>query len=84
MTATTKELLFEVFQKNGWDKELKEQSENFYDEELAKQVYGEELVEDIAIKMLREGDSVDKIARITKLSIETVKKLQQSILVPSD
>ena len=54
-----------------------------YDVEMAKKVYGEELLEkeriDIAKEMLREGDSIDKIARVTKLSLEIIKELQHQI-----
>lgn|GEM_PF-3786854 len=40
----------------------------------------EERVEDIAIEMLREGDSIEKITRITKLSEGTIRELQRRIL----
>jgi hypothetical protein len=51
-----------------------------YNAETAKRVYGEELMENVAIEMLREGDSIDKIIRITKLPEETIKALQGSLV----
>jgi len=72
------EFLLETAEKNGW---LKESS--VYDEELAKQVYGEELLEDrnieLAREMLQEGDPIDKIARLARLPLETIRKLQQQV-----
>jgi hypothetical protein len=52
-----------------------------YDPEVARRVYGEELMEDVAIGMLRDGDSIEKITRITKLSSETIKELQSQLSV---
>ena len=51
-----------------------------YDPEAAKRVYAEERVEDIVVEMLREGDSIEKIIRITKLSEKTVQELQDRVL----
>ena len=51
-----------------------------YDPEIAKQVYADERVEDIAKEMLRDGDSVEKVTRITKLSLETIRELQHNLL----
>lgn len=48
-----------------------------YDPEIAIRVRVEEQMEDVAIEMLREGDSLEKIIRITKLSAETIKNLQK-------
>jgi len=50
-----------------------------YDPEVAKRVYAEELMEGIAAEMLREGDSADKVARITKLHLDVVKDLQSQM-----
>lgn len=47
-----------------------------YDVDAAKRVYMEELMDDIAIEMLREGDSIEKIARITKLPLDKIRELQ--------
>ena len=39
----------------------------------------EEAKEEIAIELLREGDSIEKIARLCKLSIERVRELNKSL-----
>jgi len=56
-----------------------------YDLEVAKMVYEQEQREEerieIAAEMLRDGDSIEKINRITKLSKETIKELQNRIFV---
>jgi len=46
-----------------------------YDPEVAKRVYGEELMEDVAAEMLRDGEPIEKIAKWTKLSVDTIKSL---------
>jgi len=72
------EFLLETAEKNGW---LKESS--VYNEELAKQVYGEELLEgrniELAKKMLQDGESIEKIIRYAELPLETIRKLQQQV-----
>jgi hypothetical protein len=50
-----------------------------YDPEVAARVREEEILEDIAIEMLRDGDSVERVVKITKLPIETVVELQGNI-----
>jgi len=56
-----------------------------YDPEVAKRVYAEERMEaqmeDVATKMLREGISIEKIAWITMLPLETIEELQDRLLV---
>ena len=46
--------------------------------------YAKEKVEErdieYATEMLREGDSIDKIARLTKLPIETIEKLRKTVI----
>ena len=49
---------------------------SIYDPEVAKRVYDEELMEDVAIKLLKENLTIERIAKITNLSIETIKSLQ--------
>lgn len=55
-----------------------------YDPEVAKRVYGEELLEDrnteLARELLLEGDPIEKIVRLSKLPMETIKKLQDQLL----
>jgi len=46
-----------------------------YDVEIAKRVYAEEQVEEIAKEMLADGEPIDKIAKWTKLSIDVIKSL---------
>ena len=46
-----------------------------YNVEVAKRVYAEEKVEDIAKKMLQEGEPIEKVVRYTRLSKEAVKRL---------
>ena len=51
--------------------------------EVEEEEFAEKLVEhdkDIARNMLADGDSVEKVARITKLSEEAVRELQAEIL----
>ena len=51
--------------------------------EVEEEELAEKLVEhdkDIARNMLADGDSVEKVARITKLSEEAVRELQAEIL----
>ena len=51
--------------------------------EVEEEELAEKLVEhdkDIARNMLADGDSVEKVARITKLSEEAVRELQTEIL----
>ena len=50
-----------------------------YDVEVAKRVYGEELMEGVALKMLQDGDSIERIIKITELPLETIKELQRQI-----
>jgi len=50
-----------------------------YDVEIAKRVYAEEQVEDIALQMLADGESIEKIIKWTKLPSETLYELQQQI-----
>jgi hypothetical protein len=50
-----------------------------YNLETAKRVYADERAEDIALEMLREGDSAEKVIRITKLPSSTIQELQQQI-----
>ena len=50
-----------------------------YDIEIAKKVYGEELLEDVVIELLHEGMTIEKIAKVTKLPIETIKEIQRSM-----
>lgn len=54
-----------------------------YDVEVAKKVYAEERVEerveDIAIEMLREGDTIEKIIRITKLPEKAIQELKNHV-----
>jgi len=54
-----------------------------YDEEVAKRVYGEELLEvdrtERAKEMLIDGESLEKIVKYTKLSMEVIKKIQSSM-----
>ena len=50
-----------------------------YNEEIARRVYGEELLEDIAIEMLQEGESIEKIMKYTKLSMEVIEQLRQQL-----
>jgi len=56
---------------------------SIYDPEVAKRVYAEERVEermkDLALELLREGDSIEKIIRATKLPIETIEELQHRL-----
>ena len=51
--------------------------------EVEEEEFAEKLVEhdkDIARNMLADGDSVEKVARITKLSEEAVRELQANTL----
>ena len=54
-----------------------------YDVEIAKRIYAEEQVEEktleIAKGMLLEGDSIEKIIKLTKISFEAIKELQKSL-----
>ena len=52
-----------------------------YDPDVAIRVRVEEKMEDVAIELLREGDSIEKIMRITKLSEEAIQELRNRILV---
>jgi len=47
-----------------------------YDEEAAKRVYGEELVEEIVIKMLKRGTPIEIVAEDTGVDEITVKQLK--------
>ena len=55
-----------------------------YDPEVAKRVYAEEQVEEERIKiakgLLLEGDSIEKIIRLTKVPLETIRELQQKFM----
>ena len=55
-----------------------------YDPEVAKRVYGEEQREEERIEfakgLLQEGDPIEKIMRLTKLSMETIRELQNQLL----
>lgn len=44
-----------------------------YDVEAAKRVYAEEKVEDIAKEMIADGEPIEKIAKWTKLSVDTIR-----------
>jgi len=50
-----------------------------YDVEIAKRVYGEELLEDrnieLAREMLTDGEAIEKIIKWTKLSREIIESL---------
>jgi len=51
-----------------------------YDEEIAKRVYGEELLEESAKEMLLDGMTVDLVSKYLRLPLDTVRKIQQSLL----
>jgi predicted transposase YdaD len=50
-----------------------------YDEEVAKRIYGEELVEDVAINLLKMGLSIEQISQATRLSEEVIQRLESEI-----
>ena len=52
-----------------------------YDLEIAKRVYGEELMEDVAEKMLRKGEPAEKIVEYTGLPLNVVEAIQQNIRI---
>ncbi|MCL2456539.1 MAG: hypothetical protein FWD19_03205 [Defluviitaleaceae bacterium] len=58
---------------------------SIYDPEVAKRVYVEELLEDknleIAKGLILDSDPIEKIIRISKLPIETIKELQNNLSV---
>ena len=47
-----------------------------YDVEVAKRVYGEELLEDTVIEMIKMGLSKEQISRATKFSIEKIQQIE--------
>ena len=54
-----------------------------YNEEIARRVYGEELLEDrdieIAKNALREGATAEFVKKITGLAIEIIQRLQKEL-----
>jgi len=50
-----------------------------YDEEVAKRVYGEELVEDIAVRLLKMGLSNEQVSQATKLDLKEIEELSLSL-----
>ena len=48
-----------------------------YDVEVAKRIYAEEQMEELAKEMLVDGESIEKIIKWTKLSRETINELQR-------
>ena len=50
-----------------------------YDVEIAKRVYGEELMEDVAVKMLKMGLSKEQVSQATGLRLEEVLEIEASL-----
>jgi len=55
-----------------------------YDEEVAKRVFAEEKIEAIALGMLLEGDTAERVSRITNLPLEIVERLRIGVLANSE
>ena len=46
--------------------------------DVAKKVWGEEIKEDIAINMIADGDSNEKVMRCTGLDYEEIERLRNN------
>ena len=68
MTASTKELIFEVIEKHGWDKELQERFAVNYDAEAHRIEF--------AKRLLKRNRLIEEIIEDTELTREKIESLR--------